>query len=100
MKRVNVNAYFFVVLGGMEGILISLVSAFFLDFMLTRYSMVYSLTYLDWLLVLAPLFAVIGALFNLASAIFLYDEDTKKPKKRFSLDKNNSKKKKNDKKKK
>lgn len=93
MKRVNVNSYFFVVLGGMEGILISLVASFFLDYMLTRYSLTYSLTYVDWLMVLAPLFAVIGSLFNLASAIFLYDEDTKKPKKRFLSNKNKGKKK-------
>lgn len=92
MKRVNVNSYFFVVLGGMEGILLSLVASFFLDYMLTRYSLIYSLTFLDWLFVLAPLFAVIGALFNLASAIFLYDEDTKKPKKRFMFDKGKNKK--------
>lgn len=91
MKRVNVNSYFFVVLGGMEGILISLVASFLLDYMLTSYSLVYSLTYLDWLFVLAPLFAVIGALFNLASAIFLYDEDTKKPQKRFIFDKGKKK---------
>lgn len=94
MKRVNVNSYFFVVLGGMEGALISLVASFFLDYMLTRYSLVYSLTYVDWLFVLAPLFAVIGALFNLASAIFLYDEDTKKPKKRFIFKKKKTNKKK------
>ncbi len=94
MKRVNVNSYFFVVLGAMEGILLSLISSFFLDFMLTRYSLVYSLTFIDWVFVLAPLFAVIGSLFNLASAIFLYDEETKKPKKRFIFEKKDKKKKK------
>lgn len=98
MKRVNVNSYFFVVLGGMEGILLSLVASFFLDFMLTSYSLVYSLTFMDWLFVLAPLFACIGAMFNLASAIFLYDEETKKPKKRFIFTKDQKKKKKKSKK--
>lgn len=94
MKRVNVNSYFFVVLGGMEGLLLSLIASFFLDFMLTSYSLVYSLTFTDWLLLLAPLFAVVGALFNLASAIFLYDDETKKPKKRFIFEKKDKKKKK------
>lgn len=94
MKRVNVNAFFFVLLGAMNGAILALVAAFFLDYMLTKYSLICTLTYMDWVIVLVPVFVVIGSLFNLASAIFLYDEETTKPKKRFKAKTKTTKKKK------
>ena len=81
--RINVSFSFFVILGAMNGAIVSLLSSFFLDFLVTSYSPTCTLTYLDFLVVTTPCFALVGALFNIASAVFLYDEDTKKPKKRF-----------------
>lgn len=81
--RINVSFSFFVILGAMNGAIVSLISSFFLDYLVTSYSTSCTLTYLDFLAVTTPCFACIGALFNVASAVFLYDEDTKKPKKRF-----------------
>lgn len=81
--RINVSFSFFILLGAMNGVLVSLLSSFFLDFLVTSYSTTCTLTYLDFLIVTAPCFALVGALFNIASAVFLYDEDTKKPKKRL-----------------
>lgn len=81
--RVNVSSWFFVLLGAMNGAIVALLASFFLDFVVTSYSTICTLTYMDWILVTIPCFALIGALFNLASAIFLYDEQTEKPKKRL-----------------
>lgn len=78
-KRISLNVPFFVVLGAMNGAMVSLVAAFFLDYMVTSYSLICTLSYLDWLFVLAPCFALLGALFNTAAAIFMYEDDTKKP---------------------
>ena len=81
--RINVSFSFFVLLGAMNGAIVSLLASFFLDYLVTSYSTTCTLTYLDFLVVMTPCFAVVGALFNIASAVFLYDEDTKKPKKGF-----------------
>jgi hypothetical protein len=67
----------------MNGAIVSLLASFFLDYLVSSYSTTCTLTYIDFLLVTTPCFAIVGALFNMASAVFLYDEDTKKPKKRF-----------------
>ncbi len=81
--RINVSFSFFILLGAMTGAIVSLLSSFFLDYLVASYSSTCTLTYLDFLAITTPCFAVVGALFNIASAVFLYDEDTKKPKKRF-----------------
>ncbi len=77
-SKVKMNALFFVFLGAMNGAIISLVACYFLEYMLNSYSLECTLTYTDWLLVCTPCFAVIGALFNLAAAIFMYEEPKKK----------------------
>lgn len=82
-SRINVSFIFFTIIGAMNGAIISLLASFFLDFLLTSYSTTCPLTYLDFLLVTTPCFAFIGAIFNMASAIFLYDEDATKPKRRY-----------------
>lgn len=85
IKKIKLNIPFFVILGAMNGAILSLVTAFFLDYFVTSYSTTCNLTYTDWLLVCAPLFALIGALFNTAAAIFMYEsvpKEVKEPKKR------------------
>jgi len=77
-KRLSINVGFFTVLGALNGAVMSLVACFFLDFMVASYSINYTMSYSDWVLVLAPMFAVVGALFNLAAAIFMYEEPEKK----------------------
>lgn len=74
-KKIKLNVPFFVILGAMNGAFVSLIASFFLDYMVTSYSTMCTLTYLDWLIICAPSFALLGALFNLASAIFLYEEE-------------------------
>lgn len=77
-KNLQINIGFFTVLGALNGAVMSLVACFFLDFMVASYSINYHMSYSDWVLVLAPMFAVVGALFNLAAAIFMYEEPEKK----------------------
>ncbi len=75
-NRVKTSVVFFVILGAMNGILISLTGSFFLDYIVTNYTTEVTLTYADWLVVCAPCFALVGALFNLAVAIFMHEEET------------------------
>ncbi len=74
-NRIKTSVVFFVILGAMNGIMISLTGSFFLDYIVTNYTTEVTLTYADWLLVCAPCFALVGALFNLAVAIFMYEEE-------------------------
>ena len=46
--------------------------------MVASYTINYNMTYSEWLLVCAPSFAVIGALFNTLAAVFMYEEPKKK----------------------
>ena len=75
-KRIKVNVLFFVILGAMNGAIVSLLASFFLDYIVTSYTIQCTMTYLNWLVICAPIFALIGALFNLSAAVFLYEDDT------------------------
>lgn len=77
-KELVINIGFFTVLGALNGAVMSLVACFMMDYMVASYTINYTMSYSDWVLVLAPMFAVIGALFNLAAAIFMYEEPEKK----------------------
>lgn len=79
-KRIKVNVLFFIILGAMNGAIVSLLASFFLDYIVTSYTIQCTMTYLNWLVICAPIFALIGALFNLSAAVFLYEDDTDKPK--------------------
>lgn len=77
-KKITLGIPFFVVLGAFNGIMISLPGAFFMDVLVASYTVSFSFSYIDWVVVLAPVFALVGALFNLCSAILLYEEPKKK----------------------
>lgn len=77
-KRINLNIGFFILLGACNGALISLIASFFLDYMVASYTINYNMSYIDWVIVCAPSFAIIGALFNTIAAVFMYEEPKKK----------------------
>ena len=77
-QRLSINVGFFTVLGALNGAVMSLVACFLLDYMCASYTINYTMSYSDWVIVLAPMFGVVGALFNLAAAIFMYEEPKKK----------------------
>lgn len=74
-NRVKTSVIFFVLLGAMNGIMISLTGSFFLDYIVRNYTTEVTLSYADWLVICAPCFACVGALFNLAVAIFMHEEE-------------------------
>lgn len=73
-NRINTNVVFFVIMGAMNGIFISLIASYILNYLVSSYLFELYFTYTDWLFVFAPSFALLGALFNLVSAIFLYGD--------------------------
>lgn len=77
-RRISFNVGFFILLGALNGALVSLIASFFLDYMVASYTINYNMTYSDWVLVCAPSFAIIGALFNTLAAVFMYEEPKKK----------------------
>lgn len=97
-NRVKTSVVFFVILGAMNGIMISLTGSFFLDYIVRNYTTEITLSYADWLVVCAPCFACVGALFNLAVAIFMHEEELpeekekRKSKRKKTVRKNSNKK--------
>ncbi len=90
--RIKTNVVFFVILGALNGVMISLTGSFFLDYIVTNYTTEVTLSYMDWLLVCAPCFALVGALFNLATAILMYEEiPVEERKKKVTRKRKNSK---------
>lgn len=77
-RTLEINIGFFTVLGALNGAIMALVACFMMDYMVASYTINYTMTYSDWVIVLCPIFAVVGALFNLAAGIFMYEEPEKK----------------------
>jgi len=77
-RRLKISILWFMILGALNGALISLFGAFFLDYIVNSYTTDVTLTYMDWLLILAPIFALVGAVFNLCAGFFFYKEEPKK----------------------
>lgn len=77
-RKITFSIPFFVLLGALNGIMVSLPGAFLMDVLVSGYTVDFSFSYLDWLFLLVPIFAVVGALFNLCSALLLYEEPKKK----------------------
>lgn len=77
-KKIKFNVPFFIILGAMNGVMISLVASFFLDYIVTSYTIYVTLSYINWVVLLAPCFALLGALFHVAAALFMYEDEKKK----------------------
>lgn len=80
--RVNVSVFFFMIIGGVEGLFLSLIPAFLLDYLCEEIAVISSISYIQWLAMLAPIFFALGVIINGASSILLVDDDAEKPKRR------------------
>lgn len=77
-RRIKMSILWFTILGALNGAMISLVASYYLDYIVTRYTTTVTLTYIDWVFVCAPAFAVFGALFNCVAGFFFYKEEPKR----------------------
>ena len=77
-KRIRTTVLNFVIVGSMLGAIMSLLTSYFLNYIVESYSSYCSITYMGWLAILAPCFAFIGGLFNAIVALFIYEEHQKK----------------------
>ena len=78
MKNVKTSLINFILVGIMNGVIISLIAAYFLEYLVDNYAIICPVTYMEWVLILAPCFALVLGLFNALVGIFILEEPKKK----------------------
>lgn len=80
----KLSKFSFAIIGGINGAFLSLIPAYLLDLFCKDVPKISSISYVEWLLMLTPLFFALGIIINMCATLIIADEEEAPKKKRSS----------------